>query len=543
MSEPHPEKPPEEPAKRSGAADPFSEVDPDDPLRITASHDPYAGEPRDPDPDPTIRGGMLPAPPVPPVGPSDLPGRTNLRVAVQRLADRAVQISETEPSNQISRLQRNVQPGRNDLGEFWAGTVAVIVAKERVRVATSEDPDFDRIVRLSDTFAEHHDFGDALSAWCSARDGVPPDEAALAGILDRATDALNRLKAGLEGRGFDPNDIVSSVGIQAQSLRLFAEASLKHVADEAATVVAGQRVPRGAPSEAASALLAIGTGDRNFKDRIGNTNSWGSSGTLLGNAIGPDSLRANVTAEVGKISLTRAQQELTSLDASLKARSKATDKTDPALQTAVYNDYLAVIDAHTEQLQKLRQAADEKLTSGKSGWSPAKIREGTDMVVMMLRTVKEEFGADPLIQDPAFASRTRDAVLRIDELAGPTSLEVDSRALGTDLRKVWKTAKTKELSALKKAGVETKTLSAMFDSDLGPTLDLWATELSKFPKHNRQTMKDLATRSATYLATYRAAVEALAGPSRSSNLVHALDTVALAMVRQLASYDARGGLF
>jgi hypothetical protein len=537
----HVEEPPEDPAKRTGADDPFDPVDPDDPMGITLPRDPYV--PVDPDPDITINGGVPAPPSVPPVRPSEPPGRTNLRTAIQRVADRAVKINGPESSQRIARTARTVQPGRNELGEHWTATVGILVANDRARVGAAEEPDFDRITKLADTLDKHQDFGEALSAWCSARDAVPPDEAALAGILDKATDALNRLKNSLEGQGFDPDNVTGSTDIQAETIRLFAEASLKILSDEAAMIMAGQPVPRAAPSEGASARLAMGTGNSNFQDRIGNANSWNASGTLLGNAIGSNALLAVVTRTVGRIDLTRANQELASLDASLKARSTAADPSDPAVQTAVYDDYLAVIDAHAEQLHKLRAAAAEKGPSPTKAWNPAKIREATDMVVTMLRTVKQSLGADPLVQDPAFATRTREMVSQIDVLAGPTSLETDSQALGSDLRKVWKTAKTQEMSALTKAGVDTKKLSAMFDAGLGPALDSWATELAKFPKQNRATMKDLATQSATLLSSYRAAAVAVAGKSRSSNLVHALDMVALAMVRQLGSYDARGGLF
>lgn len=541
MSEPHHEVPPEDPARRTGADDPMDPVDPDDPIAITLPPDPYV--PVDPDPDITINGGVPVPPPVPPVGPSEPPGRTNLRTAIQRVADRAVKISGTETPEKIARTARTVQPGRNELGEHFTATVGIIVANERARISVAEEPDLDRITKLADTLDKHQDFGDALSAWCSARDAVPPDEATLAGILNRATDALARLKAGLEGQGFDPDNVTGSTDIQAMTIRLTGEASLKLLADEAAMIMAQQQVPRAAPSEGPSARLAMGTADRNFQDRLANANSWTASGIGLGNAIGSNALLTALTPAVGRIDLTRAQQELASLTASLKARSAAADPSDPAVQTPVYNDYLAVIDAHAEQLHKLRAAAAEKGPSPSRTWSPAKIREATDMVVMMLRTVKQSLGADPLVQDPAFAARTREMVSQIDVLAGQTSLEVNSRALGSDLRTVWKTAKKQEMAALTKAGLDTKKLSAMFDAGLGPALDSWAAELAKFPKQNRATMKDLATQTATYLSSYRAAVVAVAGKERSSNLVHALDAVAVAMIRQLASYDARGGLF
>ena len=532
--------PPEEPAKRTGADDPLEELDPEDPLGIRPASDPYAQS--DPNAEPTWNHGVPLPPPAPAAAPADPPGRVNLRAALQRFTDRLPTISGTESPDQIAKLEPKAQAGRNDLGVHWTATTDVLVANLRAKIATRDDPDFDLVNKLQDAIGMYPEFGNGLSAWCLARDKVPPDEAALASALTQAIDSLNHLKARLEGLGFDPGALAEANSVQAQTIRLLAEASLKLLADEGATIMSGARVPRGAPSEGMSAVLEMNTADQNFQDRLSQGKTWGDAGRYLTNAIGRDTLKAAVSPKTGIIDFTRAGQELGSLDTTLKARKYAADPTDPKVQTAVYNDYLAVIDAHAEQLQKLRDAA-KVAPAGKSAWTPAKLREATDLVVGMLRCVKGELAADPLVQDPGFAERTRQMLGQIDDLAGQTSLEADSQACGSDLRTVWKTAKAAELSALKKAGVDTKKLVAVFDAGLGPALDAWTTELAKFPKHDREKLKDLAAQSAAYISSYRAAVDAIAGPMRSSNLVHALDTVALAMTRQLRSYDARGGLF
>ena len=532
--------PPEEPAERKGADDPFQEVDPEDPFGFRPSTDPYV--PSNPEPESTTNRGIAMPPPAPPVAPAEPAGRVNLRAGLKRFTDRQATLGNTEPPNLVARAERTVQPGRNELGVHWAVTFDVFVANERARIEVSDEGDKTGIDKLASTLSNHPEFGEALSAWCRARDAVPPDEATLSIALTQATDSLNRLKANLEDRGFNPNSLNDPLAMKVQAIRVFAEACLKCLADEAATMMTGERVPRGAPSEGMGAVLAMGTGDQNFQTRLATTESWADAGKTLRNVIGTNTLKDAVTRTTGPLDFTRVHQELASLDASLKARKTAADPIDPAMQTTVYNDYLAVIDAHVEQLQKLRAAAKEG-PGGKSGWSAAKLREVPDLLVGVLRTVKNELSADPLVQDPKFAARTREMVEKIDALAGQTSLEVDSNALGSDLRKVWKSAKSSELATLKKAGVDTKKLSAAFDAGLGPTLESWTTELAKFPKHNRETMKQLTAQAATYIASYRTTVTAIAGPLRSSNLVRALDTVAVAMRLQLRAYDARGGLF
>ena len=536
MSDLNIDAPPEDPAKRKGADDPFELLDPDDLLGIRPVTDPYV--PKDPALHPTINGGILPPPPVPPIGPSEPPGRVKLRSAMQRCDARAAQVSDSP--NDVQRLARNVLPGRNELGGHWTATVALLVANERARVATGDTPDFDRIDRLEKVIATHNEFAEALSAWCVARDALPADEGALAAELSQATDALNRLKAGLDGQGFDATAITSALDLKVQTIRLFAEASLKRMNDEAAMILSGARVPRSAPSEGMAAVLSMGIGDKNFQDRLSRAKTWGAAGTALELAIGAQALKTPVSRATGPIDLTRATRELAALDTSLHARKYAADPTEATIQAEVYDNYLAVIDAHTELLQKIRPRAAG--SGSKAEWAPAKAREVTDMLVGMLRTVEADLAADALMQDPTFAARARDIVDRIAGLSGPTALEVDSEALGADLRKVWKDAKTKELAELKTARVDTKKLSTVFDG-LGPNLDTWTAEVAKFPRHDRDALRTLTAQVAATLSSYRTAIEATAGPVRSSNLVHALDTVASAMVRQLRSFDARGGLF
>jgi hypothetical protein len=544
---PHVERvPPEDPIERKGADDPFLEVDQEDPLGIRPhTRDPYL--PVDPAPETTTNRGIPPPPPAPPAAPIDPPGRVNLRAELQRFTDRKARISKTETPKNVEEARGTAQTGRNELGAHWSATVDVLIAKERARIefrgGDEEDlkRDLGRMDTLAQTIAKHHEFSDALSAWCRARDAVPPDEAALALAFKQATDSLNRLKSNLEGQRFSPDHLDDSHSMQAQTIRVIGEASLQLLADEAQMIMNGERVPRGVPSEAMSRLLSMGVGDQNFQVRLAKSQTWAIAGTVLEKAIGRNTLKRDVTREGHPLDVARSQEQLKSLDKSLQARLGAADPTDPAVQERIYNDYLAVIDAHTRHIQTLRAAAEGG--GGRLNWTPEKLREASDLVVCMLRNVKEQLAADPLVQDPSFAARTREIVEKIDELAGPTSLEVESQTLGSDLREAWKKAKSRELAKLKKAELDTKKLSAAFDKGLGPTLDAWAAELKKFPRHDRGKTRKLTEQAATILSSYRSAVEAVAGARRSSALLRELNMVAIAMTHRLRTYDARGGLF
>jgi hypothetical protein len=132
---------------------------------------------------------------------------------------------------------------------------------------------------------------------------------------------------------------------------------------------------------------------------------------------------------------------------------------------------------------------------------------------------------------------------QIGTLAAQTSLETLVDKAGTDLRKVWRNAKTSELKALKAAKVDVGDLPQQFDQGLGPLLDQWSAEIAKFPKHSAAKTRDLAAQIAEQLHHYRTAINTKLGADRTSGLVEGLDVVAAAMTRQIRSFDSRGGLF
>ena len=442
-----------------------------------------------------------------------------------------------------------VQAQRNELGDFWTVKVDIVIERCRAGIAVGENPNFDEISQLAATCEKHHEFGEALSAWCRARDAVPTDEAALARALDQATESLSKLKAELEGRGFDPLKIQDKVSIQAQLIRLIGEGCLRHLADEAKMIMAGERIPRSGPSEGMLQLLSTQTADREFQKRIGGNGTWGAVGKTLRGAIGEKTAASDITRKIGKIDLDGAARRLASLDSALEKRKQAQAPVDYVVRSDVHTGYLDVIDALGQQLRKLRDAAGAG-PGGRGEWSPEKLREVTDMVVLTMRCVEAELAADPLVEDPDLAASARATLSKIGPMAGATSTEAEAQTRGLDLRKLWQDAKKTELAALKRAGVDTKRagvdtkkLSKAFDAGLGPTLDAWEREVAKFPRHDRATLKKLTVEASKSLASYRAAVQAAAGPNRSSGLLRALDVVSAAMTCRVAAFDARGGLF
>jgi len=322
---------------------------------------------------------------------------------------------------------------------------------------------------------------------------------------------------------------------------VLSEAALAQIADEGKVIAAGQRVARGASGEGLSACLLAQTADNNLRNRLEQRATWSDTTNTVESMIGRGTLDTAITVGVGKVDLVPARARLKQLDVRLKARDAS--PTDYQARSDALQAYLGAIDVYASNLAVVRRGAAEIASGKKGGWSADKAREATDLVSGMLRHLQAELAADPLIEDPDLASAARKAITDIDALTGPSSLDVTADGLGKDLRKAWKTAKASELKALKKAGVDTSMLSKVFDSGLGPALDTWADEVAKFPKHNRATLKNAASDAARTLAQYRAAVEMAAGPDRSSRLVQALDAIAVAMTRQIAAFDQRGGLF
>ena len=541
-----PAKVEEEPTLRTAEYDPLELVDPDDPLGVAPERkaDPYTVE--NPGEDPTRNIGLPLPPAVPPPAPADPPGRNELRKQVNAMQGRIATLDPTYAGGVI-RSGRLVRAGRNALGEHWQSNVEIVLARREGVTDPNEEKD---LADLRTKLARHQaDITTALSNWCTARDSVPPDEAGLADAMDRARAAVDLLGAEIDS---GPNKGLRPGGADddGRTIAILSEAFLARLRQEGKAIADGEWIARAPSGEGLTECLLLLTADHNLRTRLAQCQTWVATSHTVTAMIGGGTLATAMTTSVGKVDIARAGDRLKQLDGALKAREndaklKAGTSAPPDYQRRVdvLQGYLGAIDAYAATLATIRSGAAEIGLGRKGGWTVGKAREVTDIITGVIRHLQAELGGDPLIEDPDLATTTRQAISRSDSLVGPSSLEVAADGLGKDLRKAWSTAKTAELKALKKEGFDTTEISKAFDGGLGPILDAWTAELAKFPKQNRAKLKGATTDAARVLAQYRAAVQKLAGPLRSSRVVQALDAMAVAMTRQIAAYDQRGGLF
>lgn len=485
---------------------------------------------------------------MPPPAPADPPGRKELRNQVSAAQGR---IAALEPSyaTAVSRLKGTVRAGRNALGEHWQVSVELLLARREARTDPDGDVERTGLADLRSKLVRHQaDITAALGDWCTARDSVPPDEAGLADAMARAQAAVDVLSAEIVAG--QTGNLKSTIENDGHAIAILSEASLALMQQEGKAIADGERIARAPAGEGLAECLLMQTADHNLRSRLEQRATWAETSSTVEAMIGHGTLDKAMTISLGKVDLARPRDRFKRLDGALKARENdaklkagTSDPPDYQRRADVLQGYLGAIDAYAATLATIRSGVAEIKLGKKSGWTADKAREVTDIITGVLRHLQAELGGDPLIEDPDLATATRQAVSRIDSLVDPSSLEVAADGLGKDLRKAWSTAKAAELKALKKERVDTAELTKAFDGGLGPILDTWTAELAKFPKQDRAKLKGATKDAARLLAQYRAAVEKIAGPDRSSRLVQALDAMAVAMTRQIAAYDQRGGLF
>jgi hypothetical protein len=524
----------------TGAEDPFDPVDPDDPYSITEPEDPLA--PDDPDPEPTTTGGIEipPPPPVTAPGSKSPPGHAELTAAVTKLGP----LPDPKVPTEHARLKvwRVAQEGRFSLSEHWSMLTRLQLATAEVGVARADDPHEEqpKLDQLRRDLGTDGNLSAALDAWCAARDRTPVD-------LDALADAAARIKAAVDPlrRLLTVTEIMATgvVDLQRQLLGEALDGIVVEVASEARQALAGERVSRGAASDVATYHLEKMTRDANWASRLEASKTWHDVGRMVRKAIGSATLELPVSKASGKLGLAEVVTRFSTLDRASTARDSA-GTPDYSTRSDVLRAYLGVADGLRAQFATLSQRQAELAGDSKSrGWDAAQTRRAGDVLAGVARALEAQLAADPLVQDPDLANAARKALGEIGALARKTSLEVLVDNAGTDLRKVWRKAKTSELDALKAAKVDLGDLPTVFEHGLGPLLDQWSAEIAKFPKHRPAKVKDLAARIAEQVHRYRAAINAHLGKDRSSGLVEGLDVVAAAMTRQIRSFDSRGGLF
>ena len=552
---PEPAKTEEDPTRRKAAEDPFEPVDPDDPLLLSPEPktDPYLPDEPFPDPTRNLRVPVLPAAPLP--APSDPPGRSDLRKQIGKLAGRretampADKDAKKSEEAKQERLAVAMRAGRGALGEHWQVSVGMMLGRREAGIDSDDKDARNRLADLRKRVASHQDdVVAALGDWCTARDKIPADEVALAAAMARAEVAVDGL--GAELRAFATGNLNSPIENDALAIGIFAEASLARLQLEGAAIADGKRLARAPSGESLSTCLLWQTAGMNLRTRLEQIESWTLTAGAVEAMIGKTTLNTKITTKLGMIDLTPANDRVRVLDKAIKAlnadalaKAGTSKPTQKQLRADVLQGYNGVIDVYAMNLAAVRGVAADVAAGKTSGWTADKLRETADILTGTLRHLQAELAGLSLVEDPDFASPTRDVIAGVDLLLKPSSLELAADALGKDLRKAWSTTKTAELKALKKERVDTAALSKAFDSGLGPLLDTWTAETAKFPKHDRAKLKKATTDAALVLAQYRAAVESVAGPNRSSRLVQALDALAVNMARQIASYDQRGGLF
>jgi hypothetical protein len=535
-----PEHTPEEP---TGADDPFDPVDPEDPYHVSESEDPLASD--DPDPDPTTTGGVeIPAPPS--AAPSQPPaGHAQLTTAVSNLG------SLPDPKNPTTKTAteltawRTAQEGRFSLSDHWAMIKRIALATAEAAVGQAQDPAKEnaKLRQLRQDLGGDGALTKALDAWCAVRDATPIDLtklAEVAGQLKAAADPLRtRLTTGdLAGVGKQRGLIDEALG-----------GIVSEVASEGLQALAGKRVARGASSDVPTYHLEKMTRDQNWVARLMNSPSWRNAGEMVNKVltkdVGTNVFSTPIDGRSAKLDLNPLADRLSALDAATKARQSASEPLGYSTRAEVLRRYGAASEALSSQLEtlQLRLAAVANKQKPPPGWDAARTQKVADLLAGTARTLYLELAADPLSQDPDLKRGTRTTLQELDTLAGKTSLEARVDKAGSDLRKVWRTAKQSELKALQAAKVPLGDLPSLFDKGLGPLLDQWADQIAVFPRHRPAIVKDLAAQIAEQLHRYRVAINAQLGADRSSRLVEGLDVVAASLVRQIRSFDLRGGLF
>jgi hypothetical protein len=543
----HPDVKPElEPKTRPGAEDPFNPVDPEDPFRVAPvlSPDPYV--PADSGTPPTTNGGVIDPPPFPRPVPADPPGRVKLRQGIAA-AQAAIPttLPKRDPNLQViikaegaNKLAVLVAEGRSALGDHWQLQMNLAAARLDGLLDPTDTGDQSQLQTVRSAISARAALVDTLNEWSQARDATPPNESRLADLIGKAQEEIAAFCGDLAQ--FESLSLAERSAKLSLEMIAFSASILSHLCADGADVAAGQSTQRAARSDVILSGLRAQTPDQNLLTRIREVKTWSGVGKTLEKMIGPnllDPVPANAkTAQ--QLNWAGVEPHLASLDQLLSQRAKATGPLDYSDRTDLLQAYTATIDALSSKQKLLR---DYKPVAGDS-WTAGRAQDAADIINAALRRVQSELAADPLTVDPDLAGSVRNIIAIVDRMADRNSIEVEADALGPDLRAAWKKAKYKQLAALREQRIDTKALEQSLDGGLGPSLDKLAAEMKRFPKQDVQRVKAAATDIAVQIARYRNVIRDFIGASGSSELVRGLDTIAIAVARRIASFDARGGL-